>query len=88
MAADADARWVLLDFESVTDVDPTASEALAESVTTAQGAGVVVVVARASEPVRRLLDLYGVTDLIGKSHVFESNRAALAAYLSEPGDPR
>ena len=38
-AAAGDVRWVLLDFESVTDVDPTASEALADSVAVVRRTG-------------------------------------------------
>jgi SulP family sulfate permease len=82
-AADGDVRWVLLDFESVTDVDPTASEALAEVVTTLRDEGKVVAIARASAPVRRLLDLYGLSAGIGSDHLYASNREALAAYLAD-----
>jgi MFS superfamily sulfate permease-like transporter len=77
-------RWVLLDFESVTDVDPTASEALADSVAMLHERGQVLGIARASEPVRQLLDLYGITVAIGEDRMYPSNRAALAAFLGEP----
>jgi SulP family sulfate permease len=81
VAAAADVHWVLLDFESVTDIDPTASEALADSVTMLHESGKVIGIARASEPVRHLLGVYGITDAIGEAHVYSSNRAALADYL-------
>jgi MFS superfamily sulfate permease-like transporter len=81
VAAAADVHWVLLDFESVTDIDPTASEALADSVTMLHESGRVIGIARASEPVRHLLGIYGITDAIGEAHVYSSNRAALADYL-------
>ncbi|MGE5211742.1 MAG: SulP family inorganic anion transporter, partial [Acidobacteriota bacterium] len=80
-AVDGDVDWVLLDFESVTDIDPTASEALAESVAEIQGHGKVLGIARASAPVQDLLDLYGITDVIGTEHLYASNRTALVAYL-------
>jgi high affinity sulfate transporter 1 len=73
--------WVLLDFESVTDVDPTASEALADSVAVLHERGKVLGIARASQHVHDLLDLYGITVAIGEDHFYPSNRAALAAYL-------
>ena len=76
-------RWVLLDFESVTDVDPTASEALADSVSAVVDQGKVIGIARASEPVRRLLELYGITETIGTDHLYTTNREALAAYLAD-----
>jgi sulfate permease, SulP family len=82
-AAAGEVQWVLLDFESVTDVDPTASEALAESVSAVRDRGQVIGIARASAPVRRLLDLYGITETIGTGHLYSSNREALAAYLAD-----
>jgi MFS superfamily sulfate permease-like transporter len=82
-AATGDVRWVLLDFESVTDVDPTASEALADAVSAAGDDGRVVGIARASDPVRRLLDLYGITGAVGADHLYTTNREALAAYLAD-----
>jgi high affinity sulfate transporter 1 len=78
-------RWVLLDFESVTDVDPTASEALTETVSELQEAGKVIGIARASAPVRDLLDLYQITHAIGTDHIYPNNRAALADYLEQEG---
>jgi high affinity sulfate transporter 1 len=78
-------RWVLLDFESVTDIDPTASEALAESVADLHKNGKVLGIARASAPVQDLLDLYGITEAIGRDHIYPSNRTALAAYLDHLG---
>jgi SulP family sulfate permease len=80
-AVAGDIDWVLLDFESVTDVDPTASEALAESVAEIHESGKVLGIARASAPVQDLLDLYGITEAIGPEHIYPSNRTALAAYL-------
>jgi sulfate permease, SulP family len=82
-AAEGDVRWVLLDFESVTDVDPTASEALADAVDAVREHGKVLGIARSSVPVRRLLDLYGITEAIGSDHLYATNREALAAYLAD-----
>jgi MFS superfamily sulfate permease-like transporter len=79
-------RWVLLDFESVTDVDPTASEALADSIAMLHEHGQVLGIARASQPVAYLLDLYGITASIGEDRMYPSNRAALAAFL-DAGPP-
>jgi MFS superfamily sulfate permease-like transporter len=82
-AAADDVHWVLLDFESVTDIDPTASEALADSVTMLHESGKIVGIARASTPVQGLLELYGITEAVGEEHLYPSNRAALAAYLAQ-----
>jgi MFS superfamily sulfate permease-like transporter len=81
-AAAEPVRWIVLDFESVTDVDPTASEALADSVTMAHDRSQVLAVARASDAVRDLLDGYGITASIGDDHLYATNRAALAAFLA------
>jgi high affinity sulfate transporter 1 len=84
-AAAEPVRWVLLDFESVTDIDPTASEALADSVTMLHERGKVLGIARASEAVTHLLDEYGITASIGTDHVYPTNRAALSAFLAANG---
>jgi MFS superfamily sulfate permease-like transporter len=81
--AEGDVRWVLLDFESVTDIDPTASEALAEAISLLHERDKIVGIARASAPVRTLLDLYGLSPAAGVDYLFASNREALAAYLAE-----
>jgi MFS superfamily sulfate permease-like transporter len=87
-AAAEPVRWVLLDFESVTDVDPTASEALADSVALLHDRGQVLGIARASDAVTRLLDQYGIRDSVGDDRFYPSNRAALSAFLaSEPRAP-
>jgi high affinity sulfate transporter 1 len=82
---DSPARWVLLDFESVTDIDPTASDALRDAVEMVDGEHRVLGITRASAPVRELLDRYGLTDRIGTERIYTSNREALADYLDAPG---
>lgn len=79
------ARWVMLDFESVTDIDPTASDALDDVVEMAQSADRILGITRASAAVHELLDRYGITDQIGSERIYASNRAALAAQLEELG---
>jgi sulfate permease, SulP family len=81
-AASGPVRWVVLDFESVTDVDPTASEALADAVAMLHERGQVLGIARASESVTDLLDRYGITASLGEDRLYPSNRAALSAFLA------
>jgi MFS superfamily sulfate permease-like transporter len=83
-AADT-SHWILLDFESVTDIDPTASEALADSVALVQTTGKVIGIARASTAVRSLLERYSLTEAVGSKRFYATNRSALAAYLEETG---
>jgi MFS superfamily sulfate permease-like transporter len=86
-AATADVEWVLLDFESVTDVDPTASEALADSIAAVRELGKVVGIARVAAPVRAMLDTYGISADLGEDRFFTSNRAALSSFLDRPDAP-
>jgi SulP family sulfate permease len=74
-----DVEWLVLDFESVTDVDPTASEALAESIELIHRAGKTLALSRVTRDVRELLERYGVLDGIEDS-CYASNRDALAAF--------
>jgi high affinity sulfate transporter 1 len=78
---DGPVRWVLLDFESVTDIDPTASDALHDVIEMVNDTDRVLGITRASAPVRALLDQYGLTDSIGPDHIYPSNREGLTAYL-------
>jgi MFS superfamily sulfate permease-like transporter len=82
-AAADDIDYVILDFESVTDIDPTASEALTESVSLLQEKHKTIGIARASAAVHALLDVYRITDIIGPQRLYPSNRAALTAYLND-----
>ena len=75
---------MLLDFESVTDIDPTASDALADAIDMVHAAGKVIGITRASAPVRSLLDRYGLTDRLGPDRTYASNREALTEYLDDP----
>jgi hypothetical protein len=54
-------------------------------VTELQEAGKVIGIARASAPIRDLLDLYQITQAIGTDHIYPNNRAALADYLEQEG---
>jgi sulfate permease, SulP family len=74
------ARWVVLDLEAVSDIDPTAADALAEGIETAAATGITVAVSRARRSIQDLLDRYGLIGTIGEDHVFASNRAAVDAY--------
>jgi MFS superfamily sulfate permease-like transporter len=84
VAATDEVQWVLLDFESVTDVDPTASEALADAIDLARGRGKVIGISRATVPVRNVLATYGIAADVGDELFFPSNRAAMASFLDHP----
>lgn len=84
-ADDERTEWVVLDLETVSDIDPTAADALREGVLAAHERDTVVAFARVTRPVRELLDRYGLVDLVGVEHLFESNRAAQDAHRRRHG---
>lgn len=75
-------RWVVVDLEAVSDIDPTAAAALADVLTRAADAGVVVALSRVRQPIADLVECYGLRAKIGDEHIFATNRAAAAAYAS------
>ena len=83
-ASAAEVEWVLLDFESVTDVDPTASEALADAIELVRADGKVIGICRATAAVRTVLATYGIAAQVGDARFFASNRAAMAAFVDRP----
>lgn len=84
-AAGSEDRWTELDFESVTDVDPTAYEALTDVVGVLNEAGKTIVISRANATIRELLDRYGFATVLPAGRHFESNRSALAAFQASEG---
>jgi sulfate permease, SulP family len=77
---DPDARWVVLDLEAVSDIDPTAAEALADGIAHLHENDTIVAFSRVRHPVRSLLERYGLHEQFDQSLVFDTNRAAAAAY--------
>jgi sulfate permease, SulP family len=73
-------RWVVIDLEAVSDIDPTAADALAEGIDAATAKGTTVAVSRAFQPIQNLLERYGLIEELGADHVFASNRAAVDAF--------
>jgi sulfate permease, SulP family len=82
-AADPEVGWVVIDFETVADVDPTAAEALIEGIETAHAHNTVVALSRVTRPVHELLGRYGIVDSVGSDRIYESNRGARAAHELE-----
>lgn len=75
-----DLRWLLLDAEAVSDIDTTGAAALRETVTHLQERGVTFGMTRVTASLHDLLDHYGLVELIGTDHFFDSNRSAADAY--------
>jgi sulfate permease, SulP family len=79
-ASDPTIRWLVVDLEAVSDIDPTAASALEDGIAAAHAAGVVVALSRVRAPIVRLLTTYGLVAAVGSDRVFATNRAAAAAY--------
>ena len=73
-------RWLVVDLEAVSDIDPTAAETLADGIRLAAERDVTLVLSRVRGPTAALLDRYGLTDLLGPDRIFATNRAAAAAF--------
>lgn len=80
MVDDPGVRWIVLDFETVSDIDPTAAEALSEAIELAHTRDITVALTRVLRPARDLLDRYEIVESIGTDRIYQSNRAAWAAY--------
>jgi sulfate permease, SulP family len=79
-AAGPATRWLVIDLEAVSDIDPTAAAALADGIAAAAGAGLVVAFSRVRGPIADLLARYGLAEAVGPDRMFATNRAAAAAY--------
>jgi sulfate permease, SulP family len=81
-ATHPDVRWILIDLELVSDVDPTAAAALEEAFEAAAAHDTQIAVSRLTAPLRVILDGYGLLDPIGEEHIFASTRAGVDAFRS------
>jgi high affinity sulfate transporter 1 len=85
--ADPPAEWFVLDAESITDIDTTGEEALAQVIEMCRERQVIFALARAHQPVPDLLEHYGLMAEIGQERVYRTNRDAVRAFYQETGRP-
>ncbi len=79
-AAEPSTRWLVIDLEAVSDIDPTAAAALTDGIAAAAADGLVVAFSRVRGPIADLLARYGLAETVGPDRIFATNRAAAAAY--------
>jgi MFS superfamily sulfate permease-like transporter len=84
-ATDAEMVWLVLDLEQVSDIDPTAADALADGIAAVLAGGRVVAISRATQPITALLERHGVLAAVGAEHLYGTNRAAEVAYRAASG---
>jgi SulP family sulfate permease len=77
---DRDVAWFCLDGGPLGDVDFSAGETLRSLVEELTGRQIRFVVAQAIDPVRQLLDRFGITDVIGEDAYFDSIPEMMEAF--------
>ena len=70
----------MIDAEPISDVDATAAMTFVEFDDEMDGRKIQIAIARASEPLRDMLDRTGVTARIGEAYFFGSLHAAIEEY--------
>ncbi len=73
-------KWFILDAEAINDIDTTGAEALAQVIEVMHEQGIRVAISRAYAPLPQLLARYGLLATIGEENLYETNRAAVAAF--------
>jgi SulP family sulfate permease len=79
VGADPPVKQLCLDAEAIGDVDYSAAETIRETVTALREQGASFSIARLTGDVRAQLDRYGITDLVGADHIYDTVEAALTA---------
>jgi high affinity sulfate transporter 1 len=82
-------RWVLFNAESVPVLDLTGADALEELHAELASQGIVLAVARSKGRFRMMLDRSGVTEKIGREHLFPTVHAGAEAFVAQGfGNPK
>ncbi|HEY6407869.1 MAG TPA: sulfate permease [Ktedonobacteraceae bacterium] len=85
-AAEAGVECLLIDAEAITDIDVTAADALKKLQGELERKGIALVIARASQPLQRMLKRSGLTELIGAEHIYPTVRTGVQAFLDSQGE--
>ena len=70
----------MIDAGAIGDVDYSGADALRQAHDELAHKGVTLALAEVSDPVRKLLDAYGLTEQVGATNIYSDVRAAIAAY--------
>jgi MFS superfamily sulfate permease-like transporter len=79
-AAPEPVRWVVLDAESIGDVDSTGAGTLGDLAGALQARGITLALARVKGPIADYLGRAGVLDTIGRGHVYLEVDDAVTAF--------
>jgi SulP family sulfate permease len=75
--------WLLIDAEAIVDIDVTAVEALMKLQSELERKGVIMAIARASQPLQEILKRAGLTERIGSEHFFPTVRTGVRAFIEQ-----
>ena len=76
-------EWLLIDAEAIVDIDVTAVEALSKLESELERKGVIMAIARASQPLQEILKRAGLTERIGSTHFFPTVRTGVRAFIEQ-----
>ena len=82
-------EWILIDAESIHDMDTTAVQGLEELIEDLNEAGITPALARLRNAVRTIMDAAGLIELIGEENIYLEVDDGVTAFLerdSEVGD--
>jgi high affinity sulfate transporter 1 len=80
-------RWFAIDAAAIADIDYSGADALRQVHKAVNEHGARLVLCAVDTPVRKLLDAYGLTDLIGPGSIFQGIADVVAAYRSSEAGP-
>jgi high affinity sulfate transporter 1 len=75
-------EWFVLDAEAITGIDSTAAQVLEDTRRELDSQGIVLVIARAKQPLRERMARFGLRDTVGEQCFYPSIRSAVAAFAS------
>jgi SulP family sulfate permease len=76
-------RWLVLDLGAVDDIDYTGGQTLLEQIAEVQKRGVVVAIAEPSASLQHELDRYGITEKVGREHIYATVHDARDAFHAQ-----
>jgi high affinity sulfate transporter 1 len=80
IAAEMKPEWIILDAESIPMIDTTAVDSFEKTITGLRQQGIPLVVARANDEVRDMMDRTGLAEKISEEYFFRNVRTAVDAF--------
>ena len=81
--AESPVKWLLIDAEAIIDIDVTALEVFTTLQRELECKGIVLAIARTSQPLRQILKKAGLTERIRTQHLYPTVRTGVQAFLEQ-----